>query len=267
MSNSLTDKLTLIKIGGQVIDDEFKLERFLSDFSNIKGSKILVHGGGKIATEIASKLGVNTKMINGRRITDQPMLDVVTMVYGGLLNKKITAKLQQHHCNAIGLSGVDANLIQAKKRPVKEIDYGFAGDLDASSVNINMLKSLLASGLTPIFAALTHDGQGNMLNTNADTIASAIAVALSNFYEVSLVYCFEKKGVLLNVDDEHSLIEEIDYAYYQQLIAKKVIFEGMIPKLDNAFTAIKEGVKAVFIGKADDLNLFQTDSFGTKLMG
>lgn len=258
--------LHIIKIGGNVIDNSENLHSFLKDFAALDGYKILVHGGGKVATQLSATLGIEAKLVDGRRITDIETLRVVTMVYGGLINKNIVASLQAINCNAIGLTGADGDFIRAKKRPVKTIDYGFVGDIDKHSINPGNLKSLLEAGFVPVFCALTHDGQGQLLNTNADTIASALAVALSKLYETTLIYCFEKKGVLQDIDDEDSLIREINPQRYEELKEKQIINGGMLPKLDNAFTAIACGVKAVIIGKADELGtLKHNQSFGTRL--
>ncbi|MBS7565247.1 acetylglutamate kinase [Mucilaginibacter sp. Bleaf8] len=258
--------LYIIKIGGNVIDNSENLYHFLKDFTAIDGYKILVHGGGKVATQLSEKMGVQAQMVDGRRITDIETLRVVTMVYAGLINKNIVAQLQRFGTNAIGLTGADGNFIRAKKRPVKTIDYGFVGDLDEASVNAQNISNLIAAGFTPAFCALTHDGDGQMLNTNADTIASALAVALSELYETTLIYCFEKKGVLQNIDDEDSLIRDIDPVRYEELKKQQIIHSGMLPKLDNAFAAIGNGVKAVIIGKSDDLKQFsKNESFGTRL--
>ena len=266
------NRLTVVKIGGNVIDHSDKLASFLKEFSAFEGYKILVHGGGKIASQLSNELGVEARMIEGRRITDEVSLRIVTMVYAGLINKNIVAQLQAVNCNAIGLSGADGNLRKAVKRPLKPhpsgtgmIDYGFAGDLGEQSVDSEGMKNLLDSGFIPIFSAITHDGTGQLLNTNADTIASVIAVAMASLYEVSLIYCFEKKGVLMSVLDETSIIRELDPLTYTQLKADEVIYEGMIPKLDNAFQAIKNGVKEVFIGKADELAGLKNHDFGTRL--
>jgi acetylglutamate kinase len=247
------EKLFVIKIGGNVIDEEDSLQSFLEEFASIKEKKILVHGGGKIASRLGQQLGIESKYIQGRRITDAPTLDLVTMVYGGLVNKKIIARLQAASCNAIGLTGADANLLPATKRAVKEIDYGFAGDINPALVPVNSWKVLIDNGFIPVVAPLTHDGKGNMLNTNADTIASTVAVVLSAFYEVRLIYCFEKKGVLENVNDNNSVIRLIDKPSYRQLLAEEKLFEGIIPKIDNAFAAIDAGVHEVLIGDAKDL--------------
>ncbi|UAY56293.1 acetylglutamate kinase [Arachidicoccus terrestris] len=247
------EQLFVIKIGGNVIDDPEKLRGFLQTFAGVKGKKILVHGGGKIATKIGQQLGMEPNYHQGRRITDDQTIDLVTMVYGGLVNKKIVASLQALQVNAIGLTGADANVIPAVKRPVKEVDFGWVGDVHDGLINTVFLSSLLQQDITPVFAALTHDGQGHMLNTNADTIASVLAVALSAAFEVRLIYCFEKKGVLMDIENEDSVIGQIDQALYQQLLTDKKLFEGIIPKIDNAFAAIHSGVKDVLIGDSNDL--------------
>ncbi|MNJ97293.1 Acetylglutamate kinase [compost metagenome] len=259
-------KLSVIKIGGNVIDDSEKLHRFLLDFTALPGDKILIHGGGKIATELGVSLGVEAKMVEGRRITDIETLRVVTMVYAGLINKNMVAQLQAKGCNAIGLTGADGNIIKAVKRPVKDIDYGFVGDLDASSVSSKTLASLLDAGLVPVLCAITHDGQTQLLNTNADTIASAVAVAMSDLYETSLIYCFEKRGVMRDIDDDSSLVTEIKMEQFDTLKSEGVVSGGMIPKLHNAFEAIKSGVSAVYIGKADELPQINGNNFGTRLI-
>ena len=253
-------KLSIIKIGGNIIEDENALNTFLSIFSNLEGKKILVHGGGKRATHVASKLGITSKMIDGRRITDAETLEVITMVYGGLVNKNIVAKLQALHENAIGLTGADINSIQSNKRPVKEIDYGFVGDV--KQIASKSINKLLQADFTPVFCALTHDGKGQLLNTNADTIASSIAVGMSKIYETSIYYCFELNGVLKNFNDKESVIKNIDANSYKDLLQKGVISDGMIPKLDNCFDALKNGVAKVHIGNTSMLtkenNIFTT---------
>lgn len=258
--------LTVIKIGGNVIDNSAKLHQFLLDFTALPGDKILIHGGGKIATELGVSLGIEPKMVEGRRITDIETLRIVTMVYAGLINKNMVAQLQAKQCNAIGLSGADGNVIKAVKRPVKDIDYGFVGDLDESSVSAVTLDSLLKSNLVPVLCAITHDGDTQLLNTNADTIASAVAVAMSSLYETRLVYCFEKKGVLRDVEDELSVVTEIRRSEFDSLKDQGIVAGGMIPKLHNAFEAIGKGVKAVYIGKADELSTIDTAGFGTRLI-
>ncbi|MFM6976539.1 MAG: acetylglutamate kinase [Sphingobacteriaceae bacterium] len=257
--------LTIVKIGGNVIDHRANLAEFLIQFASVKGAKILVHGGGKLATQLSDRLGIEAQLIDGRRITDAESLRIVTMVYAGIINKNIVAQLQALKQNAIGLSGADANLICAKKRPVKEIDYGFVGDLDESSVSAEGLKNILEQGLIPVFSAITHNGEGQLLNTNADTIAAALAAAMAPHYETSLVYCFEKKGVLRDVNDEESVIKTIDPESYNNLKNQGAIHSGMLPKLDNAFDTLRKGVKEVYIGKADKLNLLTTHNFGTRI--
>jgi acetylglutamate kinase len=259
-------KLSVIKIGGNVIDNSEKLHQFLLDFTAIPGDKILIHGGGKIATELSASLGIEAKMVDGRRITDIETLRVVTMVYAGLINKNMVAQLQAKGCNAIGLTGADGNTIRAVKRPVKEIDYGFVGDLDASSVSTTTLDSLLKAGLVPVFCAITHDGNSQLLNTNADTIAAVVAVAMSAMYETSLIYCFEKRGVMRDIDNDNSLVTEIKMGEFDTLKNEGVVSGGMIPKLHNAFEAIKSGVAAVYIGKADELPQINEGNFGTRLI-
>lgn len=246
-------KLHIIKIGGNVIDDQGNLQVFLKRFAHLGGDKILVHGGGKIATKIGDKLGIESKYEDGRRITDDATLDLVTMVYGGLVNKQMVAALQALGCNAIGLTGADANIIPATRRPLKTIDYGWAGDVDNEKVGGDKLAGFLRMGLTPVFAPLTHDGNGHMLNTNADTIASSLAVALSDTYEVHLVYCFEKKGVLLSVEDENSVVGKINREKFEAMKSEGSLHSGILPKIENALLAIEKGVERVIIGHADDL--------------
>jgi acetylglutamate kinase len=256
-------KLLVIKIGGNIIDDDAKLSSFLHDFSLIKEKKILVHGGGKLATRIAGELGIEQQMIDGRRITDAETLKIVTMVYAGYINKNIVAALQQHGCNAIGITGADGNAISAHKRVNSEIDYGFAGDIDA--VNIKFIDHLLAEGNDIIIAPITHDKKGQLLNTNADTIAQEIATAMSRGYQVSLVYGFEKAGVLMDAGNDETVIREIDRALYSKLKEESVIFAGMIPKLDNAFSAISKGVNKVIIGKAENVTALIEGKTGTTI--
>lgn len=245
-------KIFVIKIGGNVVDDPVALDSFLQKFASIDAYKILVHGGGKIASSIGKQLGIEPNYVNGRRITDKETIDLVTMVYGGLINKKLVAALQSMQCNAIGLTGADANLLPAVKRPVKEVDFGFVGDISLP-VPAEILQLLLGSGLVPVVAPLTHDGRGQMLNTNADTIAASLAIALSGLYEVRLIYCFEKKGILENVEDEHSVIHLINKERYEQLLQEGKLTDGILPKIENAFNAIHSGVKEVLIGDANDL--------------
>lgn len=260
------NQLSIIKIGGNVIDNSEKLHQFLLDFTALPGQKILIHGGGKIATELSASLGIEAKMVDGRRITDIETLRIVTMVYAGLINKNMVAQLQAKGCNAIGLTGADGNIIKAVKRPVKEIDYGFVGDLDASSVSAGTLDSLLKAGLVPVLCAITHDGETQLLNTNADTIASAVAVAMSALYDTSLVYCFEKRGVMRDLEDDSSLVPEIHMHQFEDLKNQGVVSGGMIPKLHNAFEAIRSGVSTVYIGKADELPQINQQNFGTRLI-
>ncbi|MFB2118415.1 acetylglutamate kinase [Parapedobacter sp. 2B3] len=260
------DKLWIIKIGGNIIDHPEGLSRFLDRFASLRGRKVLVHGGGKIATRIAADLGIEATLVAGRRITDESMLRVVTMVYAGLTNKQVVAALQARKCNALGLSGADGNTIKAVKRPVHEIDYGFVGDILPASVDDDAIASLMESGFVPVFSAITHDGQGQLLNTNADTIASALAVALSSRYNTSLVYCFEKAGVLRDVNDAASVIPEIRAAEFEELTTSGVVADGMVPKLHNAFDAIAKGVHEVCIGHADDLHLLHEQQFGTRMV-
>ena len=245
-------KLSVIKIGGSLIEDEKILDEFLVDFTKLEGLKILVHGGGKLATQLAGKLGIETKMNEGRRITDAETIKVITMVYGGLVNKTIVAKLQANNCNALGLSGADLNSIQSVKRPVEDIDYGFVGDVE--KVNSKMISLLLSNGISPVFCAITHDKNGQLLNTNADTIASEIAIALSRDFETDLYYCFEKQGVLMDVKDENSVIEQIDTKSYLKLKEEKIIADGMLPKLHNCFNALERNVSKVCIGNVKMLN-------------
>jgi len=259
-------QLTVIKVGGNIIDDDTKLAAFLKSFATLSGAKILVHGGGKIATSIGEKLGIESKYVNGRRITDRETLSLVTMVYGGLINKNIVATLQSLSCNAIGLTGADGNILPAVKRPVKDIDYGFVGDVTNDKVSVTMLSRLLHIGLTPVFAPLTHDTKGNMLNTNADTIAQEVARAMATHMEVQLIYCFEKKGVLADAADDDSVINSITAADFEELKAAGIVSGGMIPKLENAFSAISSGVKKVIIGQAEDLHALYTGDSGTCIL-
>ncbi|MBS1682652.1 MAG: acetylglutamate kinase [Bacteroidetes bacterium] len=241
------NKLYIIKIGGNVLDDEKSLGKFLNDFASIQSPKILIHGGGKIATAIGDKLGIESKYVDGRRITDKPTRDLVTMVYGGLINKQITAHLQFLHCNAIGVTGADGNLIKAVKREVGKIDYGFVGDIAPENINSSFLYFLLKQNVVPVFAPLTH-AQGEMLNTNADTIASVLAIALSKHFDTRLIFCFEKPGVLRNISDENSVITNLNQALYNKLLSEGALHDGILPKLENAFSAIRSGVKEVLIG-------------------
>lgn len=258
--------LFVIKVGGNVIDNPALLSAFLEKFSKIAGKKILIHGGGKIATRIGDQLGIASKYVDGRRITDAATIDLVTMVYGGLVNKQLVAKLQAGDCNAIGMTGADANIIPAQQRPVKQIDYGFVGDILPENVQVAPLKALLDAGFTPVFASLTHDGKGQLLNTNADTIASSLAIALSKYYTVRLIYCFEKKGVLHDANNDDTVINLIDRVIYKELLNDKVLTDGILPKLENAFAAIESGVAEVLIGHADDVQSNTTDSVAGTLI-
>lgn len=257
-------QLSIIKIGGNIIDDETRLSAFLDNFAAVPGKKILVHGGGKLATKVAEGLGIQQQLVDGRRITDAETLKIVTMVYAGTINKNIVAQLQARGCPAMGLTGADGNAILSHKRTHASIDYGYVGDVDA--VNTSLLTSLLLLDKTLIFAPITHDGQGQLLNTNADTIAQELARGLSATFEVSLVYSFEKNGVLLNAEDETSVISRIGPAYYAELKTSGAIFAGMIPKLDNAFAALRSGVARVIIGRAEELPLLLTGASGTTIM-
>lgn len=246
-------RITIIKVGGAIVEDEAQLTQLLHDFSAIEGPKVLVHGGGRRATAIASKLGIESKMVNGRRITDAQMLEVVTMVYGGLVNKNIVARLQAIGINALGLTGADINCLLSHKRPVKDgIDYGFVGDVE--SVDGKALAALIEQGITPIMAPLTHDGMGNILNTNADTIAAETAKGLASYYDVTLIYCFEKNGVLANPDDDNSVIPLITHSDFEQLVDDGTVAGGMIPKIQNALSAIDAGVERVIITKANAID-------------
>lgn len=248
----MKEKLSIIKIGGNVIENQNELSKFLLSFSQLEGPKILVHGGGKLATQLATQLGIESKVVGGRRITDAQSLKVITMVYAGLTNKNIVAQLQSLSCNAIGLSGADGDTIQAHKRPVRDIDYGFAGDVEG--VNAGTISQLLKIGLTPVFCAMTHNGHGQLLNTNADTIASELAIGMSTVFETTLYYCFEKKGVLMDVEDDNSVVIAIDSKSYEKLLEENVIADGMLPKMENCFHALKNNVNKVCIGDTEMLN-------------
>ena len=254
------EKLSIVKIGGNIIEDETFLNAFLELFSNLEGKKILVHGGGKRATHIASKLGIESKMINGRRITDAETLEVITMVYGGLVNKNVVTKLQALNTDAIGLTGADVNSIKSDKRPVKEIDFGFVGDV--KEVAHNSIDKLIQADFTPVFCAITHDGNGQLLNTNADTIASQVAVGMSNLYDTSIYYCFELNGVLRDINDKNSVVRRIDSKVYKELLEQGIIADGMLPKLENCFDALKNGVNNINIGNTSMLTQ-ANDNFTT----
>lgn len=261
-------ELHVIKIGGNVTDNPERLQKFLNDFAAIQGPKLLIHGGGKIATAMADTLGIKTQMIEGRRITDAETLKIVTMVYAGLINKQIVAGLQARGCNAIGFTGADGNVIPAVKRPVVTIDYGLVGDIHAEKVNTDLINTLLEKEIIPIFCGITHDEKGQLLNTNADTIASTLAVSMATKFKVVLHFCFEKNGVLKDVSDEYSVIPKISREEYKYYKIKNIIADGMIPKLDNAFRAIESGVDHVVIGnsaKVCDMVL-EKDQSGTVLV-
>lgn len=248
----MKEKITVIKVGGKIVEESGTLAALLDDFAAIEGHKVLIHGGGRSATKMAERLGIESRMVNGRRITDGETLQVVTMVYGGLVNKNIVAQLQARNVNALGLTGADCNIIKAHKRPVAEIDYGFVGDVD--NTNGEMLAKLIEQGIVPIIAPLTHDGQGCLLNTNADTMAAETAKALSRHFDVTLTYCFELPGVMRDPEDNESLIPTITHDTYKELLADSTISGGMIPKIDNAFNAIENGVTKVIITRADAID-------------
>ena len=251
----MAEKLSIFKIGGKVIDDIAELNGFIEDFTSIQGKKILVHGGGKWVNDMSKRLGIEVKMTHGRRITDSATLEIVTMILPGLANKTIVAMLQKYGCNALGLTGADGNTILAKKRPVKEgVDFGYVGDI--IHVEFKHIQELLKAGFVPVFTAMTHDGKGQMFNTNADTIASSLAVNLVWGYQVELFYCFEKPGVMKDLSDDRSLITHIDEGNYNQLLASGIIHSGMVPKIDNAFEAIKKGVDRVHICHFQDVRKF-----------
>ena len=247
------EKLTVVKVGGAVVEDEEQLARLLNDFAAIEGNKVLVHGGGRRATKVAASLGIESKMVNGRRSTDRDMLEVVTMVYGGLVNKNVVARLQANGVNALGLTGADMDVLRSRKRPVKDgIDFGYVGDVERADGKA--LQTLIGAGIVPVMAPLTHDGSGNILNTNADTIAGETAKALAPFYDVTLIYSFEKKGVLANPDDDDSVIPMITPADFERYKADGTVAGGMIPKLENAFAAIDAGVGRVIITLASAID-------------
>ena len=248
----MREKLTVINVGGKIVEEEATLNRLLDDFATIEGHKVLVHGGGRSATKIAAQLGIESKMVNGRRITDSETLKVVTMVYGGLVNKNVVAGLQARGVNALGLTGADMNVMRSVKRPVKEVDYGFVGDVE--KVDASLLSDLIYKGVVPVMAPLTHDGKGHMLNTNADTIAGETAKALAALFDVTLVFCFEKKGVLRDENDDDSVIPLITPAEFKQYVADGVIQGGMTPKLENSFAAIDAGVSEVIITLASAIS-------------
>lgn len=257
------DKLIVVKIGGNIIDDEYKLSSFLKDFAAIEGKKILIHGGGKLATRLAEQMNITQQIVEGRRITDAETLKVVTMVYAGYVNKTIVAQLQAKNCPAMGVTGADGNAILAHKRIHPQLDYGFVGDVD--SVNVSFFKNLLEQNLVPVIAPITHDKKGQILNTNADTIAQETATALSNNFDVTLIYSFEKPGVLMNAEDDGSVINRMNAENYSKLKQKGIVYSGMIPKLDNAFAALDKGVSKVIIGKAEELAQLINGEKGTTL--
>ena len=260
------EELIIVKIGGNVIDHEKNLEAFLHDFALLPQKKILVHGGGKIATAIGEKMQILSEYVDGRRITNTPTLDLVTMVYGGLINKKIVAQLQAKKCNAIGITGADANCVPATKRVVNKIDYGWVGDIDEKKININTWNHFLKNNMIPVMAPLTHNEKGQMLNTNADTIAAALAIALSHTYLTKLVMCFEKNGVLENTEDENSVIPEINSKLFADLNNRKVIHSGILPKINNALLSIQKGVESVIIGNSAQLPNLIAGKSGTKIL-
>lgn len=251
----MNDEIKVIKIGGNVIDNPVALKSFIKDFAKLDGKKVLVHGGGKEATRLCSRLGIETQMINGRRVTDRETLDIVTMVYAGLINKRIVSLLQSEGCDAIGLSGADGNVIKANRRPANPVDYGFVGDISTDQINDAFISLLLNHGLTPVFCAINHDGSGELLNCNADSVASAVAIACSRIARTDLTFCFEKAGVLSDIDDENSVIRSITSSNYEKLRLDETISGGMLPKIENAFKAISEGVNSVIIKSSSDLLL------------
>lgn len=245
----MKEELTIVKVGGKIVEDKLALHDLINKFTSLRGPKILVHGGGRSATRMAERLGIESQMVNGRRVTDKEMLDIVTMVYGGLVNKNIVALLQASQVNAIGLTGVDGNAILSHRREVKSVDYGYVGDVD--QVNALLLSQLIYSELIPVMAPLTHNGKGDLLNTNADTIAASCAIGLSEFFDVRLIFCFEKRGVLLDTENENSVIANMNQVLYEKYKTEGIIDGGMIPKLDNSFDALKKGVKEVIITSAE----------------
>lgn len=247
----MPEKLTIVKIGGKIIDEPEKLSVILKDFADLAGLKILIHGGGKKANQLMEQLNIPVKMVDGRRITDGPSLEIVQMVYAGLINKNIVAKLQVNQCTAIGLCGADGNTISAHKRPVAKVDFGFVGDID--QVNTKPIIKILKNGFIPVFCALTHDGKGQLLNTNADTIAAELGSALARHYEVDIIYCFEMQGVMQDIKNPESRIAHINRKKYAELKSNKIISDGMIPKIDNAFSALEKGVKNVFIKHSNSI--------------
>ena len=254
-------KLRIVKTGGKLFENKVKFKQFLNDFTALKGAKILIHGGGNLATEVAGKLGYQTKMIDGRRITDANAMQVITMVYGGLINKNIVAGLQKLGSNAIGLCGADGKCIVSKKRPIKEVDYGFVGDIE--SINTVFIASILEQGIIPVFSAISYSEEGELFNTNADSVAAEIAIAMCDDYETELYYCFEKKGVLADTTDDESVIGILNTEKYHVLLEDNAISDGMLPKLHNSFQALENGVSSIYLG---DSKLLQQNSIHTKIV-
>lgn len=249
----MKEQITVVKVGGAIVEDEAQLNSLLQHFTAIEGRKVLVHGGGRRATQVAAQLGIESKMVNGRRITDAEMLQVVTMVYGGLVNKNLVAKLQAQGVNALGLTGADMDVLRSHRRPIKNgVDYGFVGDVDKADGA--RLQQLIEQGITPIMAPLTHDGAGNILNTNADTIAAETAKALAPYYDVTLIFCFEKAGVLADANDDSSVIPAINHEDFSRYVADGTISGGMIPKIENALAAVDAGVERVIITLANAID-------------
>lgn len=257
----MKEDIKIVKIGGNVIDNPTALRSFIKDFAKLPGQKALIHGGGKEATRLSGKLGIETQMVNGRRVTDRETLDVVTMVYAGLINKRIVALLQATGCDAIGLCGADANVIKATRRPAVPFDYGYVGDINTADINTAFIRNMLDNGVTPVFCAINHDGNGELLNCNADSVASAIAIACSEIAPTDLTFCFEKEGVLSDVDDPTSLIRSVNGSNYADLKNSGAISGGMLPKIDNAFAAVSKGVRSVTIKSSSKL----LDDTGTKI--
>lgn len=257
----MKEDIKIVKIGGNVIDNPTALRSFIKDFAKLPGQKALIHGGGKEATRLSGKLGIETQMVNGRRVTDRETLDVVTMVYAGLINKRIVALLQATGCDAIGLCGADANVIKATRRPALPFDYGYVGDINTADINTAFIRNMLDNGVTPVFCAINHDGNGELLNCNADSVASAVAIACSGIAPTDLTFCFEKEGVLSDVDDPTSLIRSVNGSNYADLKNSGAISGGMLPKIDNAFAAVSKGVRSVTIKSSSKL----LDDTGTKI--
>lgn len=253
--------LHIFKIGGNIINDTNQVLAFLKKFNEIKGHKLLVHGGGVLATQLAEKMGIKQTIIEGRRITDKETLDTIVMVYAGLINKNIVAKLQMLNCNAMGLCGADSNIIKSIKRPIANIDFGYVGDILPKGVDALQIKNILDNNIIPIISPVTHDGKGNLLNTNADTIASAVASAMSLYFQTTLTYCFEKKGVLSDPQTDESYLPELNKETYLKLKNEGIISKGMIPKLDNAFRALENGIEQIQICHANNITTNKTTAF------